>query len=375
MVGKFLQGKIFNKENETKDLIHVERLGKAFYKLISEINTHKDLKTILDAVTREVLNCLKAQRSTIFFRNEKGDGLNSHLTYAADRTYEQVCVNEEKEVAQKALQQNKPFVLRKPEDFSEFSKAKRTEQKITSLMSVPLSSGDKTMGVLSAVVFNGHSFNLQSLQFFSIFANHVAIALEMARLSEDLRKARGVRQAYDRKMDEIVNQVQSLPLQERQQLEDHIVMLQTTPETDEKKIFQGQTGEKVPWVRGDIFLLRNSGIDQEEEAHISVQVEFRDDYWRPTENLIQGKDGAFIQMAEPLELGDQFPMVLHMPNGGDPIEVQCRVTWTNKYGKVTKDMGKGMAVKFLNLHPEKKKKIDEYIQSEKKRSELSGFQN
>lgn len=64
-----------------------------------------------------------------------------------------------------------------------------------------------------------------------------------------------------------------------------------------------------------------------------------------------------------------------MPNGGDPIEVQCRVTWTNKYGKVTKDMGKGMAVKFLNLHPEKKKKIDEYIQSEKKKSELSGFQN
>jgi len=256
MVGKFLQGKIFNKENGTKDLIHIERLGKAFAQISSAINTHKDLKTILDAVTREVLNCLKAQRSTIFFRNEKGDGLNSHLTYAADRTYEQVCVNEEKEIAQKALQQNKPFVLRKPEDFSEFSKAKRTEQKITSLMSVPLSSGDKTMGVLSAVVFNGHSFNLQSLQFFSIFANHVAIALEMARLSEDLRKARGVRQAYDRKMDEIVNQVQSLPLQERQQLEDHMVMLQTTPETDEKKSFMGKQGKRSHGYVGTSFFFR-----------------------------------------------------------------------------------------------------------------------
>jgi len=375
MVGKILQGKIFQKENETKDPIHIERVGKALSQISSGINTHKDLNTIFEIVTREVLNCLKAQRSTIFFRNEKGDGLNSHVTCASDPTYEQACVNEEKEVAQKALLQNKPFVLRKPEEVSEISKAKRAEQKITSLMSVPLSSAEKTVGVLSAVMFNGHSFNLQSLQFFSIFANHVSIALEMARLSDDLRKARGIRQAYDRKMEEIVTQVQSLPLQERQRLEDHIVMLQGTPDTDEKKIFQGQVGEKVPWVRGDIFLLHNSGIDQAEQANISVQVEFRDDYWRPTDSLIQGKEGAFIQLAEPLELGDQFPMLLYMPNGGETIEVQCKVTWTNKYGKVTQDMGKGMAVKFLNLQPEIRKKIDDYIQAEKKKFELRGFHN
>jgi hypothetical protein len=38
-------------------------------------------------------------------------------------------------------------------------------------------------------------------------------------------------------------------------------------------------------------------------------------------------------------------------------------------------MGKGMAVKFLNLQPETKKKIDEYIQAEKKKFELGGFPN
>jgi len=375
MVGKFLQGKIFNKETQTKDLVHVERLGKAFSQISSAIHTHKDLKTILEAAAREVLNCLKAQRSTIFFRNEKGDGLNPRLTFASDGTYEQVCVNEEKEIAQKALQQNKPFMLRKPEDFSEFSKTKRTVQKITSLMSVPFSSGDKTMGVLSAVVFNGHSFGLQSLQFFSIFANHVSIALEMVRMHEELRKAKGIQQAYDRKMEEILTQVQNLSAQERQRLEDHIAILQTTPETDGEKILQGQTGEKVPWVRGDIFLLQNSGGEQAEEVKRSVGVEFRDDYWRVTESLNQGREGAFIQMSDPLELGDQFPMLLYMPNGGEPIKVQCKVTWTNKYGKVMKDIGKGMGVKFLGLQSEVKKKIDEFIQSEKKKFELRGLHN
>ena len=374
MVGKFLQGKIFSKETETKDLVHVERLGKAFSQISSAINTHKDLKTILEAAAREVLNCLKAQRSTIFFRNEKGNGLNPHLTSASDPTYEQVCVNEEKEIALKALQQNKPFVLRRPEDFSDFSKTKRTEPRITSLMSVPLSSGNKPMGVFSAVVFNGHSFGLQSLQFFSIFANHVSIALQMSRMQEELWKAKEIQQAYEHKMEEILTQVQGLSLQERQRIEDHIANLQTIPETDGKKIFQWQTAEKVPWVRGDILLLQNSGVDQGKELNISVQVEFRDDYWRTAEDMNQDKEGAFIQMADPLELGDKFPMILHMPNGGEPIKVQCKVTWTNRY-KVTKDIGKGMGVKFLDLQPATKKKINEFIQSEKKKFELSSFQS
>jgi Tfp pilus assembly protein PilZ len=63
-----------------------------------------------------------------------------------------------------------------------------------------------------------------------------------------------------------------------------------------------------------------------------------------------------------------------MPNGGEPIKVQCKVTWTNRY-KVTKDIGKGMGVKFLDLQPATKKKINEFIQSEKKKFELSSFQS
>jgi Tfp pilus assembly protein PilZ len=209
----------------------------------------------------------------------------------------------------------------------------------------------------------------------SIFANHVSIALEMARMHEDLRKAKGVQEAYHRKMEEIVTQVQNLSLQDRQSLEEHIVILQETPETDGDEILQGQTGDKIPWVRGDIFLLQNSGVDQAEEAKVSVQVEFRDDYWRPTENLNQGKEGAFIQIADPLELGDQFPMVLYMPNGGETIEVQCKVTWTNKYGKETKDLCKGMGIKFLNLKPESKKKIEECVEFQMKNFEIKGSVN
>jgi len=362
---------------ERKDLIHIESVGKAFSHITSAINARKDVKTILDVIGREVIHCLKAQRSTIFFRDEKSGELHPQFIHASDRTYEQVRVDEERGVAQKAIQQNKPFLLRKPEDFSEFSKTKRIEQKIASLMSIPLSSGDKTVGALSAVIFNGHRFGLQSLQFLSSFGNHISIALEIARLSEEVRKARGFRQAYDRQMDEIVNQMENLSLRERERIDDHIIMLQADPKKDEKEFLQEQTGERVPWVRGAILLHKESGVDNhtDDKANIIVQVEFRDDYWRPTEGLIPGKEGAFIPMADPMELGDRFPLMLYMPDGADPIKVECKVTWTNKYGKETKDLRKGIGVKFLNLRPESRRKIEECIQFQRKNYQLDVIWN
>ena len=362
---------------ESKDLIHVESVGKAFSQISSAINARKDVKTILDVISREVLNCLKAQRSTIFFKDEKSGELHPQFIRTSDRAYVQMHADEEKVIAQKAIQQNKPLIMRKPEDFSQFSNLKQKDRKITSLMNVPLASGEKTIGVISAVIFNGHRFGVQSLQFLSSFANHISIALEMARLCEEARKAKGMRQAYDRQMDEIVTQIQSLSSKERQRIDEHIIMLQTAPQNDEKEFSLEQNEEKIPWMRGAIVLQKEGGGDQpvDEKMNKIVRVEFREDYWRPTQSLTQGKEGAFIQMTDPMELGDQFPMILYMPSGADPIEVQCKVTWTNKYGKETKDLGKGMGIKFLNLKPETKKKIEECIEFQRKNFEIRGSAN
>ena len=196
MVGKFLRGKIFRKDTETKDLVHVERLGKAFSQISSAINTHKELKTILEAAVRGVLNCLKAQRSTIFSGTRKATGSNPTLPLLRIVQTSRCVRVRKKRLHKKPSSRTSHSCCENWGDFSEFSKTKRTEQKISSRMSVPFSSGDKTVGVLSAVVVNGHSFSLQSLQFFSILVNHVSIALEMARMYEDLRKAQQVQKAY-----------------------------------------------------------------------------------------------------------------------------------------------------------------------------------
>jgi uncharacterized protein (TIGR02266 family) len=357
---------------EPKALIHIERLEAAFFKISSVMSTQKDLNTILEVILRESLNCLKGNRCTIFLMDEENGALKIHRTSASDSFYEELGLHEEKEVAQETLNQNKPFLLGGPRDFSDFFKYEERERKITSLLSIPISFEGKTMGVLSMVLINEeYGFDEKSLQLFLSFANLASIAMEMVDLHEEVSKAKSSRITYERYLDNMLNRLQGLSEKEPQPVDSHIAKIpaeQTKQRVDEKKFYEGQPQEKVSWVQGTITLKEDSGIDRRRDERVEtiVRVEFDEAYWGFTKNLSKG--GASILTPDPMELGDEFFMKLHMPDGGEPVEVACKVVWTNRYGKETEDMRRGMGIKFLGLQPEVQKRIEEYIQSQQNRN-------
>jgi uncharacterized protein (TIGR02266 family) len=357
---------------EPKALIHIERLEAAFFKISSVISTQKDLDTLLEVILRESLNCLKANRCTIFLMDAENEALKIHRTSASDSFYEELGRHEEKEVAQKTLKQNKPFLLGGPRDFSDFFKYEERERKITSLLSIPISFQGKTMGVLSMVLINEeYGFDEKSLQLFLSFANLASIAMQMVDLHEEVSKAKSFRITYERYLDNMLNRLQGLSEKEPQPVDSHIAKIpaeQTKQRVDEKKFYEGQAQEKVSWVQGTITLKEDSGIDRRRDERVEtiVRVEFDEAYWGFTKNLSKG--GASILTPDPMELGDEFFMKLHMPDGGEPVEVACKVVWTNRYGKETEDMRRGMGIKFLGLQPEVQKRIEEYIQSQQNRN-------
>jgi uncharacterized protein (TIGR02266 family) len=187
----------------------------------------------------------------------------------------------------------------------------------------------------------------------------------MADLLEEVSKAKGLRITYERYLDNILNQLQGLSLRERERIDSHILKLQADPKIDEKKFLEDQAQEKVAWVQGTIILKEDSGIDRRKDERVEtrVRVEFDEEYWGFTKNLSKG--GASILTPDPMELGDEFLLKLFMPDGGEPIESACKVIWTNKYGKETKDLRRGMGIKFLGLQPEAQKRIEEHIRSHK----------
>jgi len=346
---------------EAKILRDIEHT--AFFQISSVISAQKELNTILEVIARESLNCLKANRSTIFLLDQKSGILKIQFTIALNPRDEQVDLLEEKEVAGEALKQRKPLFLQEPKEFSDFFRNEERERKVTSLMSIPLSSQDNSIGVLSAILINeDRSFNEEDLQLLSIFANHASIALEMTRLHKEVPKLKSYWETYQRYLDDILAKLQGLSEEERQRKEEHIGKLIKGRIFDEEQPPEGQNEEGVAGADGIACLVQELKINRHQDNGVAerVQVELEDEYLSITGNL---GEGAFILTSNPMELREQFSMKLHLFDGRDPMEVVCKVIWTNKYGKESKGLRRGMGIKFLNPQPEVQKRIEESIKS------------
>ena len=445
--------------NETPALLHIERLEAALFNISSAITAHQDLNKTLEVIARESLNCLKANRSTIFLIDPKSGNLKPQFTYALDPLDERVGLFEEREVAKKALEEKKPFLAGGRGKSSGLSKGQKHQRKIISLMSFPLSSKGDTMGVASLVLINEENgFDEKNMKFFSSFANLASIAMEMSDLPEGGHKGKSLRITNEGSTENILDQLPSPPEKESQRADDAIVKIKAEQKAEEKRTLEGPNKEKIAWTPGTISLEKESprsdvpilkiraeqkveepriiggankekiagapgtislekegprrdvpivkkkveqkveeprviegpskekiawapgtvslkeeaGIDRrrEERVETTVRAEFQEEYWAYTKNLSNG--GAFILTSSPLDLGEEILLKLHLPDGGAEIGVDCKVVWTNQYGRETQDLRRGMGVKFLNLQREAQKRIETYIQFEKNRSPRLG---
>lgn len=334
---------------------------RALFQIASAVSNRMDLPEILEIIARESLNCLKAHRSTVFALNEKSGILKTQFTFTFDPVNEQVGLFEEKEIARKSLRQRKSFLLREPADFSEFLKYDERDRKITSLLCIPLISQDKPLGVLSAVILDeDRKFNERDLQFLMTLAMQASMAKEKSSLDAEVRRGAGYRKEYEQYLDYILNQLQTLPDVERRRIEDHIERL--LPEHGGEERAPGDESAEEAG-RGSLPGVEPNGLGQQIEERITMMLK-ADMEGEPSSLAPDlGNGGIFIRTPNPLELGEEFVLKLLMAEGEPPIGVSCRVIWTNKYGKESRHLRRGMGVKFLDLSPQLRTRVESYIQS------------
>jgi uncharacterized protein (TIGR02266 family) len=327
----------------------------------SAILHHKDFMSVLEMIGRESLNCLRAHRSTVFIMEEKSGILRTQFTFTSDPQHEQVGLFEEKEMARKTLRSRKPFLLREPADFSDFLKYGERDRKITSLISIPLVMGDKSLGALSVVIIDEErKFSTRDLQFLLVLANQVALSMEHSYLSEEVRKGAGFRKNYEQHLDTILNQLQTLSDVERKRIEDHIGRLLPAATAEANPPLSEQTEELV---KGTLPLMEAEAVKGDDRVTKMLKVDMDGEPLTLSQDL--GEGGVFIRTPNPLDLGEEFVLKLHLAEGEAPIEVACKVVWSNKYGKESRQLRRGMGVKFVNLSPELQGRVESYIQSHK----------
>ena len=90
-----------------------------------------------------------------------------------------------------------------------------------------------------------------------------------------------------------------------------------------------------------------------------------------------GDGGVLIQTETLLPVGAELELIFKLPNSIKLIEVRGKVVWANKYDpdKAPDNLIPGMGVKFLDLDPEAKQYIDDFIESVQKSSVLVDYEN
>jgi Tfp pilus assembly protein PilZ/polyhydroxyalkanoate synthesis regulator phasin len=331
----------------------------AFFHISAAIKNQKDLASIFAIIGREVLHCLYAHRSGIFLTNGSSAVLKPQFTYAPDPMDGKVGILEEKEIAKRCVHQKRPFLLREPKDFEEFFKYEERDRKITSIMSAPFFVGNRPTGAITiSRIDEKTKFTDKDLQFFCTFANHVSIAMQTENLSEEMRKAVLFQKNYEKYMDDILNQLQSLSQEERKRIDEHIgqILSQVKSKTSPENL----TAE-IPSAEAGILQLA-AEIQAADAADFAekAQVEFDSKALKFAKDLTTLN--VFIPTADPKDLGEEFCMRLHLPDG-DPLQLTCRVILSNRYGKESQNLRRGMGIKFIDPKPEAQKRLINYLKS------------
>ncbi len=192
--------------------------------------------------------------------------------------------------------------------------------------------------------------------------------VEEKRNSEVLTKGKISRLPNQPNPESVPAQPQNAPEKKTQRTDQPSMKKKAEQKVEEPRIVEGPNNEKIAWLPGTVSLKEEESIERrvDERVETSVRAEFQEEYWGVTKNLSNG--GAFIVTSTPLDLGDEILLKLHIPDGGEELELKCKVVWTNQYGRETQHLRRGMGVKFLNLQPESQRRIHSYVEFEKNKN-------
>ena len=350
-----------------------ERLPTILIHLIAKIRNHLDEFLFLEAVAREGLNLLQAHRSTIFVLDEKNQVFEAQCSLTSDAKYESMSQALEKDFARKMISFCKPGLVKSFGDFFEILNREAVQGLVTSVTSAPFFSNEKTVGAILAVRFQARApFDNFDHHVTSLLADLLSFKMEDFYLHKEVEKGENLRKTHERYLDDLLARLQthfplSAPIPGKK--EDPLLAVPTPKQKEDLPSEPGQpqpcSEENDFGIEGIISFQEADPRNQRQDERIEtvVRVEFEDHCLGLTDNLSCG--GAFVRTLTPLELGEEFSLRLHLGDGGEPLRVNCKVVWTNQFGSITKDLQRGMGIRFQDLPSQARTRIDSYIQRQK----------
>lgn len=177
-----------------------KELYKTIYQIAKIINLSLKPSEVMEKIAEQVTVAMQAKGCFIRILDEKGEVLLPDAHYGlSDRYAEKGAV----EVAKSALDQQVlkgeiVYIADASNDHRFQYKDEAAEEGLTSILVVPLTvGGDKIIGVVRVYANRIREFDVDELEFLTCISNLAGLALENARLYNNLKRASRLAEEYN----------------------------------------------------------------------------------------------------------------------------------------------------------------------------------
>jgi len=191
------QGEVIKKGEQTADVQVYLKILSSLLRVSTLHSQHMEISKLLANIVKIVRESLNADQVSLMLLDEKDNRL---YTKAVDGEYgpelEHIwksALENSEAIAGWVIGKSEPLLLDERTDFSKFNGYVEKLAPISSAMSIPLHFGTKITGVININRLkpsNKSNFDQQDLMLLSIFGEDIAMSIENATLTRELKKAK-----------------------------------------------------------------------------------------------------------------------------------------------------------------------------------------
>jgi PAS domain S-box-containing protein len=197
-----------------RDITHEKRMARineAILRISMALPAYPDLEDILDYISSEIKRLLNVDGAIIILLDEEKNELFFLGTAYEDRVTQErakeIRFPADKGVAGKVIKTGEPIIVpdtsKDPNFYSIVDKQLGYDSH--DILDVPLRSGDRIIGVLCATNKKEGSFDHTDIDLLSMIGGTVALSVENARVSDELKKAYTEVSSLNRAKDNVIN--------------------------------------------------------------------------------------------------------------------------------------------------------------------------
>ncbi|KPK20911.1 MAG: hypothetical protein AMK69_23005, partial [Nitrospira bacterium SG8_3] len=217
-----LRGAIFSEDGDERggqlvllrDITQEKRMtrtNEALLRISMALPAYPDLENLLDYISSEIKRLLNTEGALVILLDEERNELFFKGAAYDDITKEErikeIRFPANKGVAAKVLRTGEPIIVPDTSKDPDFSPVvdEQLQFHTRNMLDVPLRSGDRIIGILSALNKKEGTFEQRAVELLSMIGGTVALSIENARVSKALKEAYGEVSSLNRAKDKVIN--------------------------------------------------------------------------------------------------------------------------------------------------------------------------